>query len=174
MILLVYTDSFSYMSKKYLIKFQTLYFFRFLHVFQLYSKSASVSGDEVLWTKPNLFKAFTAGYWVIGHPCTSSRFQHLFKLNQNLSESVHRLPVIQGQLVRGHTMEPRKIKRFDNFGPLSYREKTQKSSKNRLNKDCTSPLYNFFHIFSGSSWIFCAQNSGFNPSKMNKVMSSST
>ena len=85
------------MSEKNLIKFQTLYFFRFLHVFQLYSKS--VSGDEVLWTKPNLFQAFTEGYWVIDHPCTSSRFQHLFKLNQNLNESVHRFPVIQGQLV---------------------------------------------------------------------------
>ena len=51
--LLVYTNNFNYMSKKNLIKLQTLYFFRFLHVFQLYSKSASESGDEVLWTKPN-------------------------------------------------------------------------------------------------------------------------
>ena len=34
MILLVYTNSFSYMSKKNLIKLQTLYFYRFLHVFQ--------------------------------------------------------------------------------------------------------------------------------------------
>ena len=56
--------------------------------------------------------------------CTSSHFQHLFKLNQNLNESVHRFPLIQGQLVRGHTMEPRKIKRFDNFGSFCNRDRT--------------------------------------------------
>ena len=109
-------------------------FFSFSTRFQLYSKSASESGDEVLWPKPNLFQAFTAVYcWVIDHPCTSSRFQHLFKLNQNLNESVHRLPVIQGQLVRGHTMEPRKIKRFDNFGSFWNRERTL-CQKQTLNK----------------------------------------
>lgn len=148
-------------------------FFSFSTRFQLYSKSASESGDEVLWTKPNLFQAFTAVYcWVIDHPCTSSRFQHLFKLNQNLNESVHRLPVIQGQLVRGHTMEPRKIKRFDNFGSFCNRKRTL-CQKQTLNKGSYTYVYNFFYIFSSCSWIFCAQNSGFNPSKMNKVMSTS-
>ena len=125
-------------------------FFRFLHVFQLYSKSASESGDEVLWTKPNLLQTFTAGYWVIDHPCTSSRFQYLFKLNQNLNESVHRFPVIQGQLVRGHTMEPRKIKRFDNFGSFCIRERTP-CQKQTLNKGSYTSLYNFFYIFSSCS-----------------------
>ena len=148
-------------------------FFSFSTSFQLYSKSASESGDEVLWTKPNLLQAFTAGYWVIDHPCTSSRFQHLFKLNQNLNESVHRLPVIQGQLVRGHTMEPRKIKRFDNFGSFCNRKRTL-CQKQTLNKGSYTYVYNFFYIFSSCSWIFCAQNSGFNPSKMNKVMRSSS
>ena len=126
-------------------------FFSFSTRFQLYSKSASESGDEVLWTKPNLFQAFTAVYcWVIDHPCTSSRFQHLFKLNQNLNESVHRFPVIQGQLVRGHTMEPRKIKRFDNFGSFCNRERTP-CQKQTLNKGSYTSLYNFFYIFSSCS-----------------------
>ena len=110
------------MSKKNLIKLQTLYFYRFLHVFQCIPSQCQAMryyGQNLTCSRPS-----QPG---IGHPCTSSRFQHLFKLNQNLNESVHRFPVIQGQLVRGHTMEPRKIKRFDNFGPLSYRERTQKT-----------------------------------------------